>query len=317
MTQKVLILGAGPAGLSCALWLDNSGFSPVVLEPAGQCGGMLRFNHHENDWLLGFPDATGWSIRERFLAHVGRHDFPIHTSTQLVALRRCEVGFSGVFSHAGRETEMAADFVVVATGMCPRAPVELRALSARFPERCRIGAGELQVDDFVAGQRVAILGGGDNAFENAWLLARRGVDVAIHYRGQARAREQWRTRCAAMPERINLHAHSQAECFEIGDAGVTFVANGVPHHADVLVVMYGYAPNTGALRQLAPWLGSVLNEGGFVRVDEFQRTAIPRLYAIGDVTDRPLPCLPSAIGQGSIAARAIVVEAEEGGSAAG
>lgn len=311
MTNKVVILGAGPAGLSCALWLDNSGYSPVVLEQATQCGGMLRFNHQRNDWLLGFPEATGLSIRERFLAHVDRHDFSIFTSAQLSSLRRGRQSFDVSIFRDGRSEEISADFLVIASGTHPRAPAELLALSSSYPERCRIGAGELHVEDFVAGQRVAILGGGDNAFENAWLLGQRGVDVDIYFRGEVRARDQWRVRCSAMSEKIVLHSQADLGRFVATTDGVEFLVNDVPHRADVVVVMYGYAPNTGVLRRLAPWMDVVLNDEGFVVVDEYQRTAIARLYAIGDVTARPLPCLPSAIGQGSVAAKAIVIEAED------
>ncbi|MDR2195326.1 MAG: NAD(P)-binding protein, partial [Gallionellaceae bacterium] len=51
--SNIVIIGAGSAGMSCALWLDNSGHEPVVLEQASQCGGMLCCNPHRNDWLLG------------------------------------------------------------------------------------------------------------------------------------------------------------------------------------------------------------------------------------------------------------------------
>ncbi|NCN23355.1 MAG: hypothetical protein GW921_04255, partial [Gallionella sp.] len=58
------------------------------------------------------------------------------------------------------------------------------------------------------------------------------------------------------------------------------------------------------------WLDTAINEKGFIKVNVYQQAPIERVYAIGDVTDRPLPCLPSAIGQGSLAAKAIVLDAE-------
>lgn len=309
MANNVVIIGAGPAGLSCALWLDNSGYSPVVLERAPQCGGMLRFNHHRNDWLLGFPDATGLSIRERFVEHLQHHDFPVVTSAPVTALRQSGTGFVAAYPESGRTREIEADFLVVATGTRPRVPVELEALALYSPDKCIVGAGELRVGDFAAGQRVAILGGGDNAFENACHLAQRGVSVDVYYRGEARARREWQSRCAAMPG-IALHPRTMTRQFAEQGNGVVFLANDESRHADVVVVMYGYEPNTDTLVNLAPWLGAAVDEHGFVRVDARQRTGIARLYAVGDVTDRPLPCLPSAIGQGSVAAKAIVMESE-------
>ena len=357
--HKVIILGAGPAGLSCALWLHNSGFAPVALERADQCGGMLCFNHHDNDWLLGFPGATGLSILQQFMAHLSQHDFPVITSAALTGLRQDGDGFVVAYAARGRTQEQdlrkqgcasgsvtgqnvlpepfcvsreedkvsqagevvraAADFLVIASGMRPRAPLELTALAAQAPQSCLIGAGELRLDAFAPGQRVAILGGGDNAFENAHHLARRGVKVDLYYRGQPRARREWRDRCAALSPDITLHpqtvtaefaARGNGEKGKEGATGVVFRANGAPRYADALAVMYGYQPNTDTLARLAPWLGAALDGEGFVQVDEYQRTGIARLYAIGDVTNRPLPCLPSAIGQGSVAAKAIVLESE-------
>ncbi|MBO9513583.1 MAG: NAD(P)/FAD-dependent oxidoreductase [Variovorax sp.] len=310
MTNEVVILGGGPAGLSCALWLHNSGYSPRVLEQAPACGGLLRFNHHENDWLLGFPNATGLSIRERFIEHVGRHDFPVVTSAALSGLRATGSGFGVAYSAGGEAREALADFLVIASGTRPRAPAELESLASQYPQRCLIGAGQLRIDEVPPGRRVAMLGGGDNAFENAWLLARRGVWVDIYYRGEARAQRDWQNRCAAMPGRIGLHPHTATDGFAKAAQGLEFRANGELRQADIVVVMYGYGPNTDALLQLAPWLGDVVDAHGFVQVNEYQRTALPRLYAIGDVTNRPLPTLPSAIGQGSVAAKAIVLESE-------
>jgi thioredoxin reductase len=310
VASKVIILGGGPAGLSCALWLHNCGHFPVVLERASECGGMLRLNHHANDWLLGFPGATGLSIRERFMEHLSHHDFPVVTSVSLNGLRRSGEGFSVSYFAGGRAQEAAADFLALASGMRPRAPAELAALAASDPKKFIISAGGLCVDDFSRGQRVAILGGGDNAFENACDLARRGAQIDIYYRGQARARREWQNRCAAMPARIALHPRTATSRFAAREGGVSFCANGERRFADAVVVMHGYEPNTDALIALAPWLGEVMDEEGFVKVDEYQRTGMARLYAVGDVTNRPLPCLPSAIGQGSVAAKAIVLESE-------
>jgi thioredoxin reductase len=312
VSSEAVIIGAGPAGLSCALWLRNSGYSALVLEQAPECGGMLRLNHHANDWLLGFPNATGRSIRQRFMEHLSHHDFAIVTSAVLTGLQRRGSGFAVAYSAPGQAAqEVAADFLVIASGTRARAPLELARLASQIPRQCLIGPGEFHADDFSAGQSVAMLGGGDNAFENAWHLAQHGVKVDIYYRGQARAQREWRHRCAAIPSRITLYPQTATAGFAAQGSGVAFRANGEARQADAVVVMYGYEPNTGALTDLAAWLRPVINREGFVEVDEYQCTAIANLYAAGDVTHRPLPCLPSAIGQGSVAAKAIVLKSGE------
>lgn len=309
VTNSVIIIGAGPAGLSCALWLINQGYHPIVLERASHLCGMLRFNHHNNDWLLGFPGETGHSIGDKFLAHIQRKNIHIITSALLTSIDQKEGGFTASFTDQMRHSQIEAAYLVVASGTRPRAPVEFIKLASQFPEHFFVGAGELRVDSFTAGQHVAVLGGGDNAFENAYHLAQNGINVSIYYRASARARREWVIRCSES-ENISIHSHATVGQFVLSGKQVCFLANNELQKADAVVVMYGYEPNTDTLRKIAPWLGAVIDEKGFIKVNAYQQTQIDHLYAIGDVTDRPFHCLPSAIGQGSTAAKAIALDAE-------
>lgn len=270
---------------------------------------MLRFNHHENDWLLGFPHATGLALKDKFLAHLMHRNVAMITSAFLTSIKRKEKGFTVAFTVAAQQHQINADFLVIASGTRPYAPTELLKLAASYPDRVFIGAGELRVADFTPEKHVAILGGGDNAFENAYHLAAMGSQVDIYYRSLPRARREWIERCMSMPN-IQLHPSTTTSQYEANKSGISFLANGVPTKADAIAVMYGYQSNADTIEAIAPWLKSTLNRNGFIRVNEYQQTEIPHLYAIGDVTDRPLPCLPSAIGQGSIAAKAIMLDAE-------
>lgn len=309
MNSNVVIVGAGPSGLSCALWLINQGFHPIVLERASHPCGMLRFNHHNNDWLLGFPGGTGRAIGDKFLDHIQRKNINVITSALITSMTYGQEGF--VVSLNGQDglNQIEAGYLVIASGTRPRAPIELIKLASQFPENFFIGAGELRVDGFTAGQHVAILGGGDNAFENACHLAQHGVSVDIYFRAETRARREWLVRCKTNPN-ISIHPQANVSQFTLTGKRVDFLANNECRQVDAVAVMYGYDPNTDTLREIAPWLGAVIDEKGFIKVNTYQQTHINRLYAIGDVTDRPLPCLPSAIGQGSTAAKAISLDAE-------
>jgi thioredoxin reductase len=270
---------------------------------------MLRFNHHSNDWLLGFPSATGRSIKDSFLEHVRYRDIAIVTSALLSAIEQEENGFVLTFSNSTQPAQIKANFLVIASGTRPRAPVSLFRLASQCPDKIFVGAGELCVDDFVAGMHAAILGGGDNAFENAYHLASRGIHVDVYYRAGARARSEWVNRCEGMPN-ISLRPNTITSQFALSGNKVSFLANGNAVQVDALSVMYGYEPNTDIFKGIAPWIEPAIDSGGFLKVNSYQQTSIPRLYAIGDVTDRPLPCLPLAIAQGSLAAKAIALDFE-------
>lgn len=303
------IVGAGPAGLSCALWLTNLGYQPIVIECASQLCGMLRFNHHDNGWLLGFPGETGQSIGDKFLKHIQSKNIRIVTSALLTSIVQRNDGFTLCYTGIKRQSQVDADYLVIATGTRPRAPVELIRLASQFPDNFFIGAGALYVEDFRAGQHVAILGGGDNAFENAYRLALRGVIVDVYCRAEARARCEWQARCETTTY-ISIHLHASIGQFSVSGNQVSFVAKSKSELVDAVIVMYGYEPNTDTIRKISPWLGTAINEKGFIKVNAYQQVPIGRVYAIGDVTDSPLPCLPSAIGQGSTAAKAIALDAE-------
>ena len=64
------IIGGGPAGMSCALWLHNYGFRPRIVEQEGVFGGMARLSPYPNDWLLGRPGATARENAEEFVRHI-------------------------------------------------------------------------------------------------------------------------------------------------------------------------------------------------------------------------------------------------------
>ena len=68
----VPIIGGGPAGMSCALWLHNYGFRPIIIERASALGGMARLSPYPDEWLLGQPDGGAREHAEKFAGHIGK-----------------------------------------------------------------------------------------------------------------------------------------------------------------------------------------------------------------------------------------------------
>src|SRR5262245_62799784 len=78
----VPIIGGGPAGMSCALWLHNYGLRPVIIEQESALGGMARRSPYADPWLLGRPDQTTRENAAAFAAHIRE----VGVETWLVAL---------------------------------------------------------------------------------------------------------------------------------------------------------------------------------------------------------------------------------------
>src|SRR2546429_6035118 len=73
----VPVIGGGPAGMSCALWLHNYGMHPVIIEKEGALGGMARLSPYPNEWLLGQHGKSGRENAAEFAAHI--RDLAIET----------------------------------------------------------------------------------------------------------------------------------------------------------------------------------------------------------------------------------------------
>lgn len=310
MTTKpaVLVVGAGPAGMSCALWLHHLGAHPVLLDTAAEAGGLVRGNYHPNDWLLGFDHATGTDLAGRFERHVRLRNIAIFTHTQCIEVRGRRGEWQLLLEREGRRWPLVAAALVVATGTAPRSLPFLRDLQHACPQRIISSPTDRRLRDVLLGQQIAVLGGGDNAFENALVLADNNLRIDLFYRGEARARLEFRQQAAAH-ERIGLHPQCFPSGWEITPDGVVRRDLGVRY--DTLCALLGFAANTHWL--MACGLSAVsCNTQGHVEVDQHQRTALPGVWAAGDVTNQGYPCVATAIAQGAVAAKSIMQELAAG-----
>ena len=104
---RVVVLGGGAAGMSCALWLHHLGLTPVVVDPEPDLGGVLQEIPRENFWVLGMPGLTSREIGERFAAHLAREEIRrVHGEATSIA--RTEDGRFAVTLTAGEPLDAAA-----------------------------------------------------------------------------------------------------------------------------------------------------------------------------------------------------------------
>lgn len=301
--MRVAILGAGPAGMSCANALLTFGLEPLVIERSPHVGGIQRANFHPNLWMLGIPGETGIQITERLAQHY--FDLPVTTllATRVLAVHRDDSGFRLHLAGPGGESVRYARALVLATGSRPQATPELEALS-RQSERVVIGPLSERIRDEVRGARVLILGGGDNALDHALYLAERGNWATVCARGRLSARNQFQEACRARPE-IELISGQTPSTLALDGEGIRADWPERTEHYDWLLVMYGYRPNSDILARFDVDIRPVLTVSGHIDVDRRQQTDIAGLYAAGDITDSLQPSVPTAIAQGLAAAKAI------------
>jgi thioredoxin reductase len=303
----VAIIGGGPAGMSCALWLHNYGLRPVIVEQAAALGGMARRNPYPNPWLIGWPGASARDNAEAFARHIAAVGVEawLNAAPQRLA-REEKKNFVLDVSVNGESRTLTCRALVIATGTEFRGDDWLD----RVPNARRLAAlGRVHVGPAAVGERnaalgahVAIVGGGDNAFDVANILLGQGIKVTIVLRAempraQPRLIEQVRGRA-------NVRAGCSVEALDDagGKVGVR-LSDGSTFEADRVVLLFGYRPNTDA-----PWLRELnleKNHAGYLIVDGNMETSCRGVFAAGDVANPVHPSVPTAVASGTMAAREI------------
>lgn len=276
------IIGAGPAGASCALWLKLLGFQAIVIDQQPGAGGRLLDSPYDNPWIaVAEPGATGAHLAHTMSGNLRRENVDCLFAAHVEYVQREGAGFRVAMAHGHG---ISAQTVVLATG--------LGTATGGLPtaENVFFGPGRAVFDLALEGKRVAILGGGDNAFDHAAIAVRRdAADVHVFAR-TLRARSAL---IAAVPEVSIIRGAYEADTRQRRVNGTTF---------DVILVMYGFAPRMLDLRGLAP----DRDEAGCIRTDpRSAETSEQGLFAIGDLAARGHPSVPTALADGVTAAKAI------------
>jgi thioredoxin reductase (NADPH) len=296
--HDVIIIGAGPAGLSTAFWCDELGLDTLVLEQAEHVGGQLHRVYNPINNYLGLKARNGAELLERFSADVDSAEFDLwtQTSTSSVDLKAKRIAVA-----SGEQLQSIA--IVIATGVRPR---ELGVPG----EKEFVGKGMIESGardrELVAGHDVCVVGGGDAAVENALLLAEVCPTVTLVHRGKKlRARREFVEQLQAK-HCITVFTESVLTRI-IGDERVEAVEiqrkQGLkPFQLAVrgVLIRIGVEPNTELFREQLD-----IDERGYVVVNNQQETNVSMVFAVGDVSNPVAPTISSATGAGATAAKVI------------
>ncbi|HEV2837331.1 MAG TPA: FAD-dependent oxidoreductase [Pyrinomonadaceae bacterium] len=296
--HDVIIIGAGPAGLSAAFWCDELGLDTLVLEQADQIGGQLHRVYNPINNYLGLKTRNGKELLERFAADVDDAGFDLWTSAEIESI---DLRAKRIALRSGENLQSIA--IILATGVRPR--------SLNIPgEREFAGKGIIESaardHDLFAGQDVCVIGGGDAAVENALILADVCPTVTVVNRGKKlRARREFVERLqpnhavTVFTESVvtRILGADRVEAVEIlrkdGLKPFQLAVRGV-------LIRIGVEPNTELFREQLE-----LDQKGYVSISSEQETSVPMVFAVGDGSNPASPTISSATGAGTTAARVI------------
>ncbi|ESR25709.1 NAD(P)/FAD-dependent oxidoreductase [Lutibaculum baratangense] len=275
------VVGAGPAGASCAVWLARLGLRPVLLEADARPGGATAKSPYRNDWLATSPGATGEDLARQIARSLELSGVDLRCGARVASVGRERDVF--LLSVDGQAVPIAARTVVLAGGCSP--------VADGFPDdpRILVGPGAQIFHHEFAGLDVAVLGGGDNGFENAAFVLEKGARRVDLYARSVRARPDF---VAAVPA-----GSVTAGPYEVGADGLA--VNG--RRYDRVLVMYGFRPDLGILAT-PPDTDA---RGHPVTARDTAETSASGVYAIGEIAGRAHPCVATALGEGVVAAKAI------------
>ncbi|HKQ57453.1 MAG TPA: NAD(P)/FAD-dependent oxidoreductase, partial [Candidatus Eisenbacteria bacterium] len=265
MSAELVIVGAGPAGVSTALWARSFGIATQVLEAGSTAGGQLHHIHHPLLNLAGAADGDAATIARAFKDQLEASGAEVRygaAATALDAARPAVLDASGAWN--------AGQAVLIATGVRRR---RLEVPGERELEGRGVSWSATHDRARFAGEEVVVAGGGDGAYENALLLAEVGCPVTLVVRGAPRARAEFRERVAATL-RIDVQEHTRVSAV-LGEDRVSAVRLAGPRGefevpAAGLVVKAGVIPNT-------EWCASQVERDaeGYLPVDEQCGTSQP------------------------------------------
>jgi thioredoxin reductase (NADPH) len=291
---KLLIVGSGPAGLTAAIYAARANLEPIVLAGSVPGGQLMITSDVEN--YPGFPDGVqGPELMQMF------RDQAVRFGTRIVDVDVDRVDFSGrPFRLWARGVEYTAESVVIATG----ASALWLGIESETRLRGRGVSACATCDGFFFRDReIAVVGGGDTAFEEATFLTRFAKKVHLYHRRDTFRASKIMVDRAKANEKIEIHANTAVEEV-LGDAkvsGLRLRDTQTDEVTDVamegLFIAIGYRPNTEVFRD---WLE--VDEMGYLVVRDETRSQVDGVFIAGDVHDHRYRQAVTAAGDGCKAA---------------
>ena len=286
-----IIVGGGPAGASCALWLKQLRLRPCIIERRETLGGLQNESVTGNDWIVPVVGLRGEEVARNIHTHVFSHEIACHLGTSVNSVAVHEDGFVVNVGSASAESSLRAPYLVLASGVRP-ADGGLRASSNLL-----IGPGKQVAYHDFRGKSVAVLGGGDSAFENYEFIRARGASNVHIFARSIRARREFLERIPAADTSIGP--------YDVDAEAMTVVGQ----RYDVIVVLYGWTPALEFMREHP----LERDEGGFVLTDrDTAESSMRNVFAIGEVAQRMHPCCVTSMADGVVAAKEIQRRSEVG-----
>jgi thioredoxin reductase (NADPH) len=301
MTERfdVVVVGAGPAGLTAAIYAARARLRTLVLDE-GLPGGQVKTTHKVSNYP-GFPeDVKGTELAALFAKQAERFGARIARAVEITDMDLKSPDKRFVLDE---EEEVVARAVIVATGAKPRplgipGETEFRGRGLSYCATCD-GA-------YYDGKDIHVIGGGNSAVEESLFLTQFAKSVTIiHQFDQFQAEASTAKEAIEHPKIKVLWSHEPRAFMGDGTVDRVQVESLKTHEThelktDGVFVFVGMIPRTDLLKGVVP-----LDRWGCVETDDSMATSVPGVYAAGDIRAKRFRQITTAVADGTIAALAV------------
>ncbi|MEJ9211218.1 thioredoxin-disulfide reductase [Bacillus smithii] len=299
----VIIIGAGPAGMTAAVYASRANMSTLMIE-RGVPGGQMT-NTEEIENYPGYDSILGPELSNKMFEHAKKFgaEYAYGDIKQIIDGEEYKTVDAGTKQYKARS-------IIIATGAQFKklgVPGESE-FGGRGVSYCAVCDGA-----FFKGRELVVVGGGDSAVEEGVYLTRFASKVTIvHRRDKLRAQKILQQR-AFENEKIDfIWNHTVKEIHgKDGKVNAVTLVNTITGEekefkTDGVFVYIGMVPLTKPFENL-----NITNEDGYIVTNELMETSVPGVFAAGDVREKNLRQIVTATGDGSIAAQSAQRYVEE------
>ncbi|KMY28216.1 thioredoxin reductase [Lysinibacillus xylanilyticus] len=299
----VVIIGAGPAGMTAAVYTSRANLSTLMIE-RGIPGGQMA-NTEEVENYPGFDTILGPELSTKMFDHAKKFgaEYAYGDVTEIIDGEEYKTIISGAKEYKTRA-------IIISTGAEYKkmgVPGE-KELGGRGVSYCAVCDGA-----FFKQKNLVVVGGGDSAVEEGVYLTRFADKVTIvHRRDKLRAQKILQDR-AFSNEKIDFIWNSTVKEIneangKVGSVTLQSTIDGVESNfaTEGVFVYIGMLPLTKPFESLG-----ILNDAGYILTNDNMETTVPGIFAAGDVREKSLRQIVTATGDGSIAAQAVQHYVEE------
>jgi thioredoxin reductase (NADPH) len=291
----VIIIGAGPAGMTAAVYTSRANLSTLMLE-RGVPGGQMA-NTEEVENYPGFDHILGPELSTKMFDHAKKFgaEYAYGDVKEIIDGKEYKTIKAGSKEYKARSIIISAGAEYKKIGV----PGE-QELGGRGVSYCAVCDGA-----FFKGKELLVVGGGDSAVEEGVYLTRFASKVTIvHRRDELRAQKILQDRAFANEKIDFIWSHTVKQINDkdgkVGSVTLVSTKDGeeMEFPADGVFIYIGMVPLTKPFESLG-----ITNSNGYIETNEQMETKVPGIFAAGDIREKTLRQIVTATGDGSIAAQ--------------